>query len=235
MVAMALGAFGPIIAIEGLFVFAAIEETGIGRMAKTATSAHPCDARRSSRVIAVASVARGRAQIAALEERAAMNTQAILCQLSRRQRRAIRAGESGHDFGIRVAGAAGFRHGPGINFGERIFCRPNTMDPMAAHALRGAAVMFLKKCPPMRTLLELRQLIGRQRGVELVHERGIGMAARAELHDPLAILLAILLRPFFHVGMTEIGGGIAAVTTGTRDSATKMNIFDDFLEVHVRR
>ena len=61
------------------------------------------------------------------------------------------------------------------------------------------------------------------------------MSARAELNDPLAILIAIFLRPFLHVVMTEIGGGIAAVTTGARDSATKMNIFDNFLKVHVRR
>ena len=115
MVAMALGAFGPIIAIEGLFVLAAIEQTGIGRMAKTATSAHPRDTGGSGSVVAVASVTRGRAQVTPPEERAAMNTQAILRQLSRRQRRAIRARESSHDFGIGVAGAAGFRYGPGIN------------------------------------------------------------------------------------------------------------------------
>ena len=87
----------------------------------------------------------------------------------------------------------------------------------------------------MRALLELCQLIGRQRGIELMHERRIGMATCAELNDPLPILLAIFLRPFLHVSMTEIGRGIAPVTTGTRDPPTKMNIFDNFLEVHVRR
>ena len=61
------------------------------------------------------------------------------------------------------------------------------------------------------------------------------MAAGAELNDPGAILLAILLRPFLDEVVSEIGGGIAAVTTGTGKSAPKMNIFDNFLQVHVRR
>src|SRR5438876_778956 len=110
MITMTLAAFGPVMLIEGVLVFAAVEQTGVGRVAKVATSAHSCDSGRSSGVVAVASIAPGCAQITTLEQRAAMNAGAILCQLSRRQRRAIRTRESGHDFGIGVARAAGFRH-----------------------------------------------------------------------------------------------------------------------------
>ena len=41
----------------------------------------------------------------------------------------------------------------------------------------------------VRALLEFRELIGRQRRIELVHRRRIGMTTRAKLHDPCAILL----------------------------------------------
>jgi hypothetical protein len=41
------------------------------------------------------------------------------------------------------------------------------------------------------------------------------MAARTELNNPRAILIAIFLRPFLDMIMTEIGGGISTVTTGT--------------------
>ena len=61
------------------------------------------------------------------------------------------------------------------------------------------------------------------------------MAARTELNDPGAILMPIFLRPFLHEIVAEVGGGIAAVTTGARDAAPKMNVLDDFLEIHVRR
>ena len=81
MITMALAAFGPVMLIECVLVFAAIEETRIGRVAKTATSAHLRDARRTGGVVAVASIARGCAQIAALEQRAAMHAGAIFSKL----------------------------------------------------------------------------------------------------------------------------------------------------------
>ncbi len=89
--------------------------------------------------------------------------------------------------------------------------------------------MFHQQRLAMRAVLELRQLIGGQRRIELMHEGWIGMAARAELNDPLAILLAILFRPFLDESVTEISGGIAAVATGTRESATEMNVLDNLL------
>ena len=95
--------------------------------------------------------------------------------------------------------------------------------------------MHVEKLVPMRAVFELRELIGRQRGIELVHDGRIGMAARAKLHDPGAILVATFLRPFLHEIVTEIGGRIAAVTTGTGETAPKMNILDEVLQVHVRR
>ena len=95
--------------------------------------------------------------------------------------------------------------------------------------------MFHEQNLAMRAVLELRQLIGRQRRIELVHEGRIGMAARAKLDDPGAILVAILLRPFLDELVTDIGGGIAAMATGTGESATKMNVLDNVLQIHVRR
>ena len=138
-------------------------------------------------------------------------------------------------FGIGMAGAARLRNALRINFRLRILCRANAVNAMATHARWRAIVVFLEQRPAVRAVLELRQLIGRQRGIEVVHHRRIGMAARAKLNDPGAILLAIFLRPFLDEIVAEIGRRIAAVTTGTRDAATKMNILDDFLEVHVRR
>ena len=61
------------------------------------------------------------------------------------------------------------------------------------------------------------------------------MAARAKLNDPRPILLTIFLRPFLHEIVTEIRGGIATVAAGTREAASKMNVLDNFLEVHMRR
>ena len=115
----------------------------------------------------------------------------------------------------------------------RVFGGTNAVDAVATHAGGRPIVVLIEQPLAVRTVLEFRQLIGRQRGIELVHQGRIGMAARAELHNPGAILFAIFLRPFLDVIMAEIGGRIAAVTTGTGDAATKMNILDDLLQVHV--
>src|SRR6266545_2473570 len=144
MITMTLAAFGPVMLIECVFVFAAVEQTRIGRVAKIATSAHSCDSGRSSCVVSVASIAPGCAQITTLEQRATMNAGAILCQLSRRQRRAVRTRESGHDFGIGVARAASFRHALGIDFRLGIFGRANAVNAMATHARRRAIVVLLQ-------------------------------------------------------------------------------------------
>ena len=106
---------------------------------------------------------------------------------------------------------------------------------MATDALRGAAVVFLQQSPAMRTVLELRQLVGGQRGIELVHESRVGMATGAELNDPFALGLAIAFRPFFDHSMPEISGRIAAVASGTGESATEMNVLHNFFQVHVSR
>ena len=67
-----------------------------------------------------------------------------------------------------------------------------------------------------------------------MHDSRIGMAARAKLNDPSPIFLAMLLRPFLHEIVTEISRGIAPVTTGTRYATPKMNVLNDFLQIHVR-
>src|ERR1700740_3157828 len=94
VITMALAAFGPVVFIECVFVFAAVEQTRIGRVAETATPAHLRDSGRTGGVIAVASIARERAKIAAHEQRVAMHTGAIFRKLRRRERRPIRACES---------------------------------------------------------------------------------------------------------------------------------------------
>src|SRR6266540_4187579 len=170
MITMTLAAFGPVMLIECVLVFAAVKQTGISRVAKIATSAHSCDSGRSSCVVAVASVAPGCAQITTLEQRAAMHAGAIFRELRRRKWRAIRTCEPGHDFGIGVAGAARFRHTLRIHFRLRILGRTNAVNAMATHARRRAVVVFIEQRSTMWAILEFRELIGRQRGVKLMHE-----------------------------------------------------------------
>ena len=67
--------------VEGLLVFAAVKETGIGRVAKTATPAHARYAGRAGGVVAVTIVAGGRAEIAALQQGAAMHAVVIFGEL----------------------------------------------------------------------------------------------------------------------------------------------------------
>ena len=63
---------------------------------------------------------------------------------------------------------------------------------------------------------EFRELIRRQRGIEAIHQRWVGMAARAERHDPRAIFVAGSSRPLLDVGMLKfVTGGITAMTPGT--------------------
>src|SRR6478672_4092725 len=133
-----------------------------------------------------------------------------------------------------MAGAASFRYALGLNFRERIFRGPDPVNAVAAHALRGAAVMFVEQGVPVWTLLEFRELVRRQRRVEVVHVSRIGMATRAEGHDPFTVLGAIFLRPFLDMGVSELGRRIAAVATGAGNSASEMHVFDDLLQVHVR-
>ena len=148
MIAMALAALGPFVLVEGLLVFAAVEQTGIGRMTKTATPAHAGNAWRDGGVVAVTVVAGGRAQIAAFEQRAAMHAGAKFGQLSGRQRRAVGLRKSGHGRGIGVACAAGFRHPLRVNLRLRIFRRPNSVDAVATHAGGSAIVMLLEQQRP---------------------------------------------------------------------------------------
>jgi hypothetical protein len=88
------------------------------------------------------------------------------------------------------------------------------MNAMAADTRRRAIVVFVEQRPAVRAVLKLCKLIGRQRGIEVVHHLGIGVAARAKLNDPGAIFLAIFLRPFLDKIVAKIRRGITAVTTG---------------------
>ena len=109
MVAMALAAFGPVMFIERVLVFAAVKQTGVGRMAKTAAPAYLRDAGWAGSVVAMAGVACGRAEITAHEQCASMHAVAIFGELRCREWRAIRARKSGHSLRIGMAGAACLR------------------------------------------------------------------------------------------------------------------------------
>src|SRR5438309_1186460 len=70
MVPVALRALGPFVLLESLLVFAAIKQAGVARVAETAALAHARQANRHSGMVAVTVVARRRAQIASLQQRA---------------------------------------------------------------------------------------------------------------------------------------------------------------------
>ena len=67
----------------------------------------------------------------------------------------------------------------------------------------------------MRAILELRQLIGRQRRIEVMHDFRVGMAARTKLHNPGSIFLPVFLWPLLDEIVAKIRGGIATVAAGT--------------------
>src|SRR5262245_41671493 len=104
-----------------------------------------------------------------------------------------------------MAGAACLRDALRVHFGLRIFRRANTMNAMATHTRWRAVVMFFEQYLAVWTVLKLRQLIGRQRRIELMHLRGVGMAPRAKLDDPRPIFLPIFLRPFLDEIVAKVG------------------------------
>src|SRR5215472_8992989 len=110
MIVMALAALGPVMLNERLFVFAAVKQTRIGRMAETATTADLRNAGRAGSVIAMASVARGRTEITTDKQRPSMYAVAIFGELRCRQLRAVRARKPCHNLRIAVACATRFRH-----------------------------------------------------------------------------------------------------------------------------
>ena len=148
--------------IERLLMFAAIKQTGVGGVAKTAAPAYLRDAGWTGSVIAVAGVACGRAQITAHEQCAPMHAVAIFSELRYREWRPIRARKSRHGFRIGMAGSTCLGHALRVHFRLRIFRRTNTMNAMAAHTRRRAVVMFIEQRPTVRAVLEFRQLIGGQ-------------------------------------------------------------------------
>ena len=133
VVAMTLTAFGPVMLIERLLVFAAVKQTGVGRVAKTAAPAYLRDAGWACRVVAVAGVACGRAQVTAHEQCASMHAVSIFGELGYREWRAIRARKSGHSLRIGMAGATCFGYALRVHFRLRIFGRTNTVNTMATH------------------------------------------------------------------------------------------------------
>lgn len=144
VIAMAFTAFRPAMFIEGLLVFAAIEEARVCGMALAATSTHARHAGRRGSVIAMAIVACRCTEITALKQSAAMNTGAKLGQLRRGQGRAVRARDPGHCLRIRVACAASFRDSLREHFRLRIFRGANPVYTVATHAGGSAIVVFVQ-------------------------------------------------------------------------------------------
>jgi hypothetical protein len=66
-----------------------------------------------------------------------------------------------------------------------------------------------------------------------MHHGRIGMATGAKLNDPSAILVPVTLRPLLYESVTHVGGWIAAVTSGTGESAAKMNVVYNLFQIHV--
>src|SRR6266702_3178096 len=227
MVPVTLPALGPFVLLEGLLVFAAVKQAGIARVAETTALTHARQTDRHGGVIAVTVVARRRAQIASLQQRAAMNAGPVFRQLVGGYCRTVGQGQSGHRCWIGVAGAAGFWNALAVNLRERIFGAANAVDAMATQAIRSARVLGLEQQLSVRAVFVLRQLVGGQGGIKLVHERRVGMAAGAERNNPPAILVTASAGPFLDKGMFElVVGRIPAVATGTGESATKMDVIN---------
>jgi hypothetical protein len=213
VIAVALTAFWPVMLIKRYFVFATIKQAGICGMTKTATATDLRDSGRTSRVVSMTGVTSRRAQIAALQ-RLAVNTRSIFRQLVGGQWRAVGFGEAGHCLFVGMTCAARFRDSLSINFGKRIFRWSNSMNAVTTHTGRRTIVVFLQQRSAVRTILELGQLIGRQRRVEVMHPRGIRVTSRAELNHPGAVLLPIFLRPLLDEIVPKIRARIAPMTAG---------------------
>jgi hypothetical protein len=141
--------------IECLLVFAAVKQTGVGRVAKTAATAYLRDAGWAGSVVAVAGVACGRAEITAHEQCASMHAVAIFGELRYREWRAICARKPGHSLRIGMADATCLGHALRVHFRLRIFRRTNTMNAMAAHTRRCAVVVFVEQRPAVRAMQRL--------------------------------------------------------------------------------
>ena len=83
MIAVAFAALSPAMLIERLFVFAAVEQTRVGRMPKAATVTHARDDRWGGGMITVTGIAARRPEIAT-RERLSVNARAIFGELRRR-------------------------------------------------------------------------------------------------------------------------------------------------------
>ena len=133
-----------------------------------------------------------------------------------------------------MACSASLRNTLAINKRKRVFRVTDAMDAMATDTLRSTRVFDLEQPLAVRTVLELRQLISGQRGIEVLHEARIRMAARAERRDPVAIFISASARPFLDEGMLKFRiGGIAPMTTGTRKAASEMNIVHEIAQIEM--
>src|SRR2546429_173903 len=232
MVSVALPALGPFVLLKRLFVFAAVKQAGVARVTLPATLAYARQANRHGRVIAMTVVARRCAQIATLQQRAAVYAGPVFRQLIGGQRRTVGQFEAGHPFSVGVANAAGFVDAFWVNRRERIFCAADAVNSMATQAVRGTRVFGLQQQLAVRAFLVLRQLVGGQSGIKLVHERRIGMAAGAERKNPATVLVTARARPFLDKRMFElVTGRITTMATGAGQPATKMNIIHQIAQI----
>src|SRR6476659_9989802 len=124
-------------------------------MAKATAMTHARHTRWSGTVIAVTIIAGRRAEIAAFEQRAAVDAGPIFSQLIGRERSAIRLGEPGHGCGVGMTRAAGRRHPRGKDLRLRILGRTNAVNAMATYDCGRALVVFHKQHLSVWTILKL--------------------------------------------------------------------------------
>ena len=131
-----------------------------------------------------------------------------------------------------MTGAARFRNALRVNFRFGIFGRPNSVHAVATHARRRTIVVKIEQSMAVRTGFEFRELVGWQCRIEVVHLGRIRMTTRAKRDDPGAIFVAIFLRPFLDEIVSEICGGVAAMTTGAGNAETEMHVVNNLFQVH---
>jgi len=234
VISVTLSALRPVVFFERLLVLAAVKQTRIAGVTKTATLIDAGESGRHRRMMSVTIVARRCGEIPALQNRAAVDANTVFRQLVGWHRRTVRSFEAGHGRRVRMARSASLRNALAVNQGERVFGVTDTVDAVATDTLRSTRVFGFKEPLAVWTVFEFRQLISGQRRIEILHEAGIRMATRTEKRNPIAIFVAASARPFLDKRMLELRiGRIAAMATRAGKAASEMNIVHEIAQVEM--
>ena len=99
---------------------------------------------------------------------------------------------------------------------KRVFGVAYSVNAMTTQTIGRSRVFRIDQQLAVGAFPEFRELIRRQRGIEAIHQRWIGMAACAERQNPGAIFVAGSPRPLLDVGVLKlVTGGITTMTPGT--------------------